>query len=204
MPAPTNLQRRLSIAFALDEQSLTTTILAQLSETWRATLTSEARAAGSSKVGQGPSGQDLSELSKIARRDAASIVQTFQRDLAREIDRVYDQSPTATRTDYIQALTVWADDRAQWKDRQIATMNRGNARSYAQQRFNAENEVGESLYLAEGPPPRERICANIMAAGLVNREFVERNPLPAHIGCPHNYAVQVTRIGVPVNQIWVG
>lgn len=204
MPAPTNLKRRLSIAFALDEPSLTTSILAQLSETWRATLTSEARAAGSSKTGQGPNGRDLSELSRIARRDAASIVQTFQRDLERRIDAIYDDNPQVSRTDMRQALLLWAEDRAEWKDRQIANQNRGNARTYAQQRFNEENESGEALYLFAGPPPRESECAGLFAAGLVDRTFVERHPTPVHINCPHTWDVQVTRIGVPLDRIWVG
>ena len=204
MPAPPNLKRRLSIAFALDEPSLVTSILAQRSETWRSTLTSEARAAGSSKTGTGPTGQDLSELSRMSRADAASIVNTFTRDLEREIDKLYDLSPTATRTDYIQGLTVWADDRAVWKDRQIANMNRATARTYAQERFNAENESGEALYLFAGPPPAEVHCANHFAAGLVDRTYVEANPTPIHINCPHDWEVQITRVGVPLDKLWVG
>lgn len=203
-PAPAALKRRLSIAFALDEQSLVRSIFAQLAETWRSTLTQEARAAGSPKTGQGPYGEDLTELSRIARRDAASVVRTHGHDLNYQINRIYEDSPTASRTDYIQALTLWANDRAVWKDRQIANMNRGNARKYAQLRFNEKNQVGEALYLAEGPPPREPICAGLMAVGLVNREFIERNPFPAHINCPHGWTVQVTRVGVPLNELWVG
>lgn len=204
MPAPSNLKRRLSIAFALDEQSLVTSILAQRSDTWRSTLTSEARTAGSSKSGIGPSGSDLSELSKMSRVDAASIVNTFNREMGNEIDRIYDRSPDASRTDYIQALTLWADDRADYKDRQITNMNRATARTYAQTRFNKENKSGEALFLFVGPPPAEIHCANHFKAGLVDRTFVERNPTPIHINCPHDWETQITRIGVPLAKLWVG
>lgn len=204
MPAPTALKTRLSLAFALDAQSLTSSILAQLSETWRQTLTSEARAAGGTQTGRGPTAQDLSELSKIARRDAGSIVNTFDRELNNQIDRIYDSDPTAPRSVYISELQAWADNRAVWKDRQIANMNRGNARTYAQQRFNAENRVGEAVYLFAGPPPRESICAGHFRVGLVDRAYVERNPTPIHINCPHTWEKQTSQVGMPVDQLWVG
>ena len=204
MPAPNNLRRRLQVAFALDEQSLVTSILAQRSETWRSTLTSEARAAGSSKTGIGPSGRDLSELSQVSRRDAASIVNTYERELGNKIDALYDANPTGNRDYYISEIAAWASDRADYKDRQIANMNRGTARTYAQTRFNAENKSGEALYLFDGPPAHEPVCEGLFRAGLVDRTFIERNPTPVHINCPHTWEVQTTRIGVPLDQIWVG
>ncbi len=204
MPAPNNLRRRLQVAFALDEQSLVTSILAQRSDTWRSTLTSEARAAGSSKTGIGPSGRDLSELSQQSRRDAESIVGTYDRELGNQIDRLYDANPTGDRAYYIGELDTWSAQRAAYKDRQIANMNRSTARTYAQERFNTENKSGEALYLFDGPPAREPVCEGLFRAGLVDRSFVERNPTPVHINCPHTWEVQTTRIGVPLADIWVG
>ncbi len=207
MPAPPALKRRLALAFeftAPDTTALTASILKQRSETWRLTLTQEARAAGSSKTGIGPTGQDLSVLSRMSRKDAQSITNTFNRELGNQIDRLYDANPDGDRAYYISELTAWADNRADYKDRQIANMNRSTARTYAQERFNAENRVGEALFLFAGPPPRESVCAGLFAVGLVNRTFVERNSTPIHIGCPHGWETQVTRIGVPLAKLWVG
>jgi hypothetical protein len=204
MPAPPNLKRRLSIAFALDADSLTASILKQRSETWRATLTEDARAAGSGKTGQGPSGGDLSELSRLSRRDADSIANTFDRELNNQIDRLYDANPTGDRAYYVRELTNWAEQRADYKDRQIANMNRQTARSYAQERFEVMNKVGDALSLFVGPPPREPVCAGHFAAGLVDAQYVAANRTPIHIGCPHSWERQQSVIGVPIEEIWVG
>jgi hypothetical protein len=207
MPAPDALQRRLSLAFEFavtDEDALTESIFEQRAGTFRATLTEEARASGSSKTGRGPNGRDRDELRRMSRRDAQSIRNTFNRDLASQIDQLYDADPARSRQSYISELTAWADRRAQWKDRQIANQNRSTARTYAQERFNDENQVGEALYLFVGPPPRESECAALFRAGLVNRDFAERNPTPVHINCPHNWEVQVARPGVARERIWVG
>lgn len=205
MPAPANLKRRISIAFQLDEQALVTSIYTQRLETWRSTLTEEARAIGSPKSGRGPDGADRSELSRMSRADAASIVQTFRRDLERQIDQVYDQFPGATRTDYVQALRLWADDRATWKDRQIANQTRATTRSYAQQRFNAENagRIAQAKYLFVGPPPREAVCAGHFARGVVDQKFVDANPTPIHINCPHDWQKVTSRTLAPAD-LWVG
>ncbi len=207
MPAPPALKRRLALAFeftAPDTTALTASILKQRSETWRLTLTQEARVAGSSKVGIGPSGQDLSVLSQMSRRDAQSITNTFNRELGNQIDRLYDTNPDGNRAYYIAELTQWADNRAEWKDRQIANENRGSARSFAQRRFDEENKVSEALFLFVGPPPREPICAGHFARGLVTQEFVRQNETPIHLFCPHGWGKQSSVIGVPLDQIWVG
>lgn len=207
MPAPPALKRRLALAFeftAPDTTALTASILKQRSETWRLTLTQEARAAGSSKTGIGPTGQDLSVLSRMSREDAQSITTTFNRELGNQIDRLYDANPDGDRAYYIAELTVWADNRANDKDRVIANNNLGTARSYAQERFDVENKVGEALSLFVGPPPREVVCAGHFAVGLVNRAYVEQNRTPIHLRCPHNWETQIARIGVPLPQLWVG
>jgi hypothetical protein len=204
MPAPPNLKRRLSVAFALDVDSLTASILKQRNETWRATLTEDARAAGSGKAGIGPNGRDLSELSRLSRRDANSVANTFERELNNQIDRLYDANPTGNRAYYVRELTAWADQRANYKDRQIANMNRQTARSYAQERFDTMNRVGDALFLFAGPPPREPVCAGHFAAGLVDAQYVNANRTPIHINCPHAWERQQSQIGVPLEEIWVG
>lgn len=205
MPAPDALIRRLSLAFEFavtDEDALTESIYNQRAETWRATMSEEARAAGSNKTGRGPNGRDRDYLRRESRNDAQSIRRTFNRDLASQIHQMYDAGLRG-RGEFVIALNTWAQRRSEWKDRQITNQNRGTARAYAQERFNAENS-GEALYLFSGPPAREPICQGHFNAGLVDRTYVKRNPCPIHINCPHTWEVQITRIGVAQGQIWVG
>lgn len=208
MPAPDRLKRRLALAFEFrtpDERDLTASILGQRTETWRAVMTAQARGVGSSKTGTGPSGRDLSELSRLSRRDAQSIVQTFNRELGNQIDRLYDANPTGDRAYYVRELTAWADQRAAYKDRQIANMNRSSARTYAMDRFEAENQIGpEALYVFDGPPPRESICAGLMERGAVTRDVARANPTPIHINCPHSWRRLYSSVTVDVNDLWVG
>jgi len=206
MPAPDRLKRRLALAYefrAPDVDALTTSILRQRSETWRATLTEQARNVGSGASGTGPRGRDLSEMSAMSRRDAQSIAQTYARELNNQIDRLYDANPTGDRAYYVRELTTWADGRAAWKDRQIANMNRGSARQYAQERFAQENRVS-ALYVFAGPPPRESECAGHFRAGRVTSEYVRRNPTPIHINCPHTWQPVRSRSLQDIDTLWTG
>lgn len=207
MPAPDALIRRLSLAFEFavtDEDALTESIYQQRATAWRAALTEEARSSGSGKQGVGPNGDNRDYLRQMSRQDAQSVRQTFNRDLASQINQLYDAQPDGRRDYYVQALTRWANERAQWKDRQIATMNRGSARTYAQQQFNMRNNVGHALYLYGGPSPRGPRCADHFAAGVVNQQYVDANPQPEHVNCPHYWQKQQSRVGVPLDKLWVG
>ena len=207
MPAPGALHRRLSLAFEFavtDEDALTESIYAQRAESWRAALTEEAHSAGSGKSGQGPAGSDRDYLRRLSRQDAQSIRDTFNRDLQSQINQLYDADPARTRQSYVDELTRWANERAGWKDRQITTMNRGSARTYAQQRFNTMNKVGAATYLYGGPSPRGPRCADHFAAGVVNQAYVDANPQPEHVNCPHYWVKQSSTVGVPLDRLWIG
>jgi len=201
------LKRRLMVAYEFaipDQRTLADGIYQQRAEIWRQTLTNEARTAGSARTGRGPNGIDRDELRRMSNEDAASIAQTFNKDLESQIEQLYRANPDGGRQYYVQALTRWADQRAAWKDRQIANQNRATAQSYAQQRFNVENKVGDALYVFAGPPPREIHCADHFAAGVVDQEYVDANPTPIHINCPHQWRRIQSTIGVTLDNIWTG
>lgn len=207
MTAPDALLRRLKLAYEFaetDADALTESIYQQRATAWREALTEEARSSGSSKAGVGPNGKDRDYLRRESRRDAQSIRDTFNRDLESQIHQLYDANPEGRREYYVSALSQWANDRARWKDRQITNQNRGTARTYAQQRFNERNRVGQALYLYDGPPARGPRCAEHFAAGLVSQAYVEANPQPEHVNCPHGWNKQQSRVGVPLDLLWVG
>lgn len=209
MPDPVRLerlQRRLAVAFEIalpDEQTLTESIYHQRTEAWRDALSEYARQGGSKAKGQGPFGIDRQYLMDVSRDDAASIRQTFNRELNNEIARLYNANPDGDRQYYITNLTGWADKRADYKDRQIALMNQKTARHYAQQRFRDMNKA-QSQYRFIGPAPVCDDCAAQFAAGIVDQKHVDGNPAPLHPNCPHEWAMVDVVMGVSPDAIWVG
>jgi hypothetical protein len=202
------LKRRLSVAYEIalpDEQTLTFTIYRQRVAAWQQTLTEEAAKLGSRKTGKAPSGVDAAYLQRQSREDAQSIRRTFQRDLEREIERLFNANPQGDRAYYIANLEQWADTRAQWKDRQIALYNNKTAQYYAQQRFHEMNKIVGASFRFMGPAPACDDCGSLFAAGVVDQAYVEENPAPVHTGCPHWWeSVDMPRPGVPLNELWVG
>lgn len=204
---PEALVRRLSLAAELmlpDEATLTESIYQQRVAVWQDTLTEEARAVGSARTGQRPGGNDAQYLRDVSRDDARSIRQTYQRELEHQIEALYTANPDGRRDYYLAALTAWADERAAYKDRQIANMNRGTARQYAQLRFRDENRLQDATARFVGPPAREPECQALFAVGAVPLTYAEAHPTPVHIGCPHNWQRFTGRPGVPLDQLWVG
>jgi len=202
------LKRRLSQAYEIalpDEQTLAFTIYRQRVEAWQQTLTEEAAKLGSRKQGKAPSGADAAHLMQQSREDAQSIRRTFQRDLEREIERLFNANPQGDRAYYIANLEQWADTRAQWKDRQIALYNNKTAQTYAQQRFREENQIDGATYRFTGPAPVCDDCAEKFAAGIVDQAYVNNSPTPLHINCPHFWeSVNMALPTIALNELWVG
>jgi hypothetical protein len=201
------LKRRLMVAFEYstpDERTLTESIYRQRAEAWQGALTEQARTLGSGRQGKAPSGGDQRYLLGESRKDAASIRQTFNRDLGRQIEKLYAANPDGNRQYYVDALTQWADERAAWKDYQITLYNNKTARHYAQQRFRQENATRAARYRAKGPAPVCNDCAAAFAAGVVGQAFVNANPFPFHPGCPHEWQIIEMGAWVALDELWVG
>lgn len=200
------LKRRLSVAFEFappDVETLTQSIYNQRAQAWRDALTECASKVGSRARGVGPFGVDRQVLMDMSRDDAISIRETFNRDLEREIERLYTANPEGDRAYYIERLTVWADKRAEYKDRQIALMNNKTARHYAQQRFIDMNKVS-TRYRFVGPAPVCPDCGHHMAAGVVGQKYVDKHPAPVHPNCPHSWTMVGAKPGVDKDKLWVG
>lgn len=201
------LVRRLSVAFEFtlpDERTLQERIYQQRAQAWRDALTDEARAVGSAKTGQGPTGAYRQYLLDLSRDDAQSIRNTFNRELRSQIAQLYAANPDGRRDYYVTALTRWADQRAAYKDRQIALMNEKTARQYAQLAFKDRNRVTQAQFLFDGPAPVCDDCVDLFAAGTVDQAFVEANPTPVHPNCPHQWRTLSGVLGVALQDVWVG
>lgn len=207
MSEPSRLLRILGLLYRRTDdeaQDLETQLLDQMKRAWSVSLIEQARQAGYTGPVNPPSRGDLAWLRAEARQDAQSIVRTWNRDAERQLRRLYEANPRGNRTYYIRHMEQWAADREVWKGKQIAVTTEQKARTYAQERFLQENGLRGDLYVMVGPPPVCGACVGYFAAGVVDQEFVDAHPLPAHIGCPHEWR-RIGRVPAPApHELWVG
>ncbi len=185
-----------------DIEELTQQLLKQRKRIWRQTLAEEAANYGCKKSPNDPSGSDLAELKAMSREDAKSIANTWNRDVERQLEKLYKQNPRGNRLYYAKNMEAWAKARAKWKNAQIALVTDTTTREYTKSRFRAMNLIAPR-FLFVGPPPTCQECVSQFAAGEVDQAHVRRYPCPRHIGCPHTWKV-VSRHRIDCADIWVG
>lgn len=203
----TKLQAVMRLAYGMraDEQAvLARNIEDQLRGAWVDQMRLEARSVGSKKPIPFPSGSTLDVLRRQAITDARGILATYNSDLEREIRRLYDANPRGNRNYYMRNIEDWHTRRQAWKDRQIALANDKRARHMASQEFVSANQIQAPTFRFDGPAPACDDCGAMFAAGEVDQDFVDRNPAPLHPNCPHFWTRVSGRLGVPLEQLWVG
>ncbi|MCX7937951.1 MAG: hypothetical protein N2545_00745 [Thermoflexales bacterium] len=146
----------------------------------------------------------MSELNDMCREDAASIVNTYNYDLAAAIKAIGDQTPRANRNTYVKRLMDWDAKRSAWKLPQIALYTENSARAKAQQDFYRFNAVfGVAMLLpkqAQCP-----VCQGWIKRGEVSLREAEAHPPPYHVNCPHYWHTKPER--VPRHEcpmLWMG
>jgi len=187
-----------------DEAALAAQIERQRSTAWVTALEEEARKVGVRARANAPRLGDLQYLRGLSQQDAASIVNTYNRDLEKQIRALFTENRRGNRQFYISRLEAWYSKRAAWKDRQIALMNEKTARAYATQRFREMNLIGRATYRFEGPAPVCPDCADMFSMGEVEQQVVDTNPAPIHVNCPHSWAATKYQLGVSRGDLWVG
>ena len=125
----------------------------------------------------------LDELRAASERDATSIVNTYNADLASAIRYIRAETPTANRYVYAKRLGEWEQKRAKWKDGQIAQYTEMSARAKAQQDFFAKNSVHEGTATLEPKRAVCPVCQGWVARGEVPITVAKNNPPPYHPNC---------------------
>lgn len=193
-------------AYAYDESD-TAKFTRQLTErrraTWINTLSELASKHGCNRLAGTPKGADAKKLADDSKADAESITNTYNNDLRRAIEKLYEQNRRGNQQYYISNLKKWQTKRDTWKVYQIALATDTTTRQYAFSRFYAENSALNRSYVATGPPATCKICIKLFAAGVVSYEFTQMNPFPAHINCPHSWK-SAAPIKAVCDSLWLG
>ena len=172
---------------------------------YEAELTDQAQRVGCpGRVGRLTNSNILGELNLDSAGDAASIVNTYNADLASAISYIRAEVPTANRYVYAKRLGAWEQNRASWKDAQIAQYTKGSARAKAQQDFRYNNNT---FGMAVLEPTRAvcPICQGWIDRGEVPLNVALNHPGPFHPNCPHNWSVKPEKVAPDQCQfLWVG
>lgn len=188
--------------------TLADSILDQAKDAYQSQLSSEARKYGSAKSARPASGSSLSALKSQANTDAKSIANTFNRELRNKIEDLYGMNPRGNRNYYAANLDAWAKSREEYKGRQIALNTEQNARTLATSDFRDKNRaiIGKTYYLYDGAAPVSDECKFRFRQGIVDSDFVDSHPTPAHVNCPHVWRqTGVKKLSAKdLQDLWVG
>lgn len=168
-------------------------------------LTQQAALAGCpGRRGALVNGAILSQLNDMCIRDAKSISNTYNYDVAAAIVAIRSDAPTANRHVYAFRLRKWEAKRAKWKMPQIMQYTDSSARSLAQQHFYAYNDIQGVAILQ----PRSAVCPVCMgwvARGEVPLPVAMADPPPYHINCPHKFVTFPNRVAkLECPNLWMG
>lgn len=188
-----------------DVKALSEMLLAQRKAAWEAAIRAEAQQFGYTVRPHAPRREDLDELRRMSEEDARSIVKTWNRDVDRQLARLYQTNRRGNRHYYAKNMEDWAAKRDVWKSRQIATYTEFSTKQYAQRRFWEMNGLRGARYVFDGPPPVCDDCRSLYGLGVVDQAVVDANPTPRHVGCPHFWRMLPwTADPPPLRELWVG
>lgn len=204
----TRLLRILKLLYhqdAQDAQALADTLLAQRKAAWEAAIRAEARQVGYAGPVPAPRHADLAALKRMSQDDARSIVRTWNRDVDRQLARLYASNPRGNRRYYAKRMEQWAAERDRWKARQIAGFTEFSTKGAAQRRFWAMNGLRGAQYVLDGPPPICDDCRSLYGRGAVEQAVVDAHPTPRHVGCAHSWRLLPWTTDPPrPDALWVG
>ena len=196
----TDIQKLVHLAMRMDalhESSLQSALMDIGKGSFEATLTELARTAGcTSRKGLLTDEGLLNNLVNISARDAKSVTNTYNFDLATAIIGIRASAPRANRYIYARRLKEWDRSRTEWKSRQVALNTALKARTLAHAEFMTKNPDLQGFAILEGPnPAQEAICQGFLNRGRVPIQVALENPSPFHIGCPHTWRFIFTKLG---------
>jgi len=172
---------------------------------YEAELTAQAQRIGCrGQVGRLGNNAILSELNDISQRDAASIANTYNYDLAVAIRYIRAEVPTANRYVYAKRLGEWEQKRADWKNEQIAQYTENSARAKAQQDF-YQNNTAFGVAVLMPTVAVCPVCQGWVSRGEVPLNIAQNNPPPYHVNCPHGWQITYDKIARDqCRYLWMG
>lgn len=205
----TDVQKLVHLAMRYtseDAERLRVELLRARRRAYEAELTAQAARVGCpGRRGNLGSGASLSQLNAMSQQDAASIVNTYNYDLAIATANIGATTPSANRHTYAKRLKAWDAERAGWKAAQIAQYTENSARSLAQSDFYKFNQA--VLGVAELTPQTAAcpVCQGWIARGQVPLRVATYNAPPYHVNCPHRWITapeKVAKDQCPL--LWMG
>lgn len=172
---------------------------------WLTALADEAQRWGYTGPVNPPRLGDLAWVKAESRLDAESIVTTWNRDVDRQLDRLYAANYRGNRHYYAYHMERWAAKRDGWKSKQIATQTEMSTKNYALRRFYEMNGLRGGLSFFDGPQPVCDDCIDLYTRGPVPQTVVDRYPCQRHINCFHFWTVLRGSVSAPSpDELWVG
>jgi len=204
----TKLQQVIGLFYQMqpeDVDALEASLLEQEKRAWRTALAEKAQQyAGRRLAPRDPSGADLRQLREWARRDAESVARTYNREVGRQIQRLFEANPRGNRVYYAKHMEAWAQARGAKHMPMVALNTVQQTREYAKERFRAMNGLRPRGFVLAGPPPVCEECNEAQAAGVVDESYIHRHPMPAHFRCAHEWEEVPGARAPALRDLWLG
>jgi len=190
----------------IDEEQIRTELLRARRDAYESELEIQAGLVGC--LGQRArltSGPSLTTLNDMSQRDAVSIVNTYNYDLAVRIAAIQQEAPTANRHVYAYRLRSWFGERNKQKKPVIAMYTANTARTLAQQDFYQFNRALMGTAHLEPLDAVCPVCIGWVKRGEVPMQVALNNASPFHNLCPHLWVTNPVR--VPKDEcpnLWMG
>ena len=204
----TDVQKLVHLAHRYDivtEQEMRTSLLAMRRQSYNDELTNQAARVGCpNRRGDLRNGDILTTINEMCETDAASIVNTYNYDLAVKIMQLGAENPRGNRYFYAARLRTWEQERAQWKDVQIAQYTDASARAKALQDFTQFNGAMGTAVLQPTSAVCP-VCQGWITRGEVPLREATNDPPPYHLNCPHYWDTYPDRWPKgECDELWMG
>jgi hypothetical protein len=136
-------------------------------------------------------------IRESAQADAASITNTYNRDLRSQINQILTKEPNIDRKGVLERLSAWNFGREQWKNPQVSLNSNRRGAQMALDEFYRRNK--DSFRVTMKVMPRTAVCEFCQALidmGTVDWSVAQANPCPLHVNCNHGWVtVGMEQIG---------
>jgi hypothetical protein len=193
----TDVQKLVHLAARMDEydiDAIRTDLLRARRQAFEDELRIQAARVGcpnrSAHLANGPI---LHAIAEESERDAAGIANTYNYELAGQLEAIRQDTPRANRHVYARRVSAWADKRNVDKSSVIAQWTEGTARARALSEFVTHNGGFGSARL-EPLTAVCPVCEGWIRRGEVPLRTAANNPPPYHPRCPHVWATSPDKV----------